>query len=255
MPVLLAVMCGIRRGGDHRTQVAKRRSRRQEHRGCRERRSQTKAVVFGSRSRNQGRQRTVSLSSTVVAELRSHKARQAEEQLRLGVRLGADSFVVAQVDGLPDTAHQPDRRMEEAAPRAPACPGFVFTTCGTRMPANCWQPASTPRSPASDLVTPRSASHWTCIRTSCRECRPTRPSALTRRLGGRQNPFGSKMVATGCFRCFERNQIIQPFQCARTDAEPLAQRSLIPASRNSALPSPPSIGEGWRPSTRQPGTP
>jgi hypothetical protein len=43
----------------------------------------------------------VSLSSTVIAELKTHRARQAEEQLRLGLRPDGDSFVVAQVDGSP----------------------------------------------------------------------------------------------------------------------------------------------------------
>ena len=38
------------------------------------------------------------------------------------------------------------------------------------------------------------------------------------------------------------------------DGEPRAHRSLIPASRNSRLPSPPSIGEGQKPSVRQAGT-
>ena len=46
-----------------------------------------------------GRARTIALSSTVIAELRAHRARQAQEQLRLGIRPDPDSFVVAQVDG------------------------------------------------------------------------------------------------------------------------------------------------------------
>jgi len=48
-----------------------------------------------------GHARTVSLSSIVIAELKAHRARQAEEQLRLGIRPDADSFVVAQYDGSP----------------------------------------------------------------------------------------------------------------------------------------------------------
>jgi integrase len=42
-----------------------------------------------------GRSRTVAMSATVITELRAHRLRQAEELLRLGVRLTEDSFVVA----------------------------------------------------------------------------------------------------------------------------------------------------------------
>jgi integrase len=48
-----------------------------------------------------GRARIVSLSSTIITELKAHHARQAEEQLRLGIRPGDDSFVVAQYDEKP----------------------------------------------------------------------------------------------------------------------------------------------------------
>lgn len=43
----------------------------------------------------------MALSAATVAELTAHRARQAEEQLKLGIRIDADSFVVAQVDGQP----------------------------------------------------------------------------------------------------------------------------------------------------------
>ena len=43
----------------------------------------------------------MALSASVVEELRAHRARQAEELLRLGIRLDDDSFVVAQYDGRP----------------------------------------------------------------------------------------------------------------------------------------------------------
>ena len=43
----------------------------------------------------------MALSASVVEELRAHRARQAEELLRLGIRLDDDSFVVAQHDGRP----------------------------------------------------------------------------------------------------------------------------------------------------------
>jgi integrase len=101
IPVLLAVMCGLRRGeilalrwrsvelGDNLRQIAIIESA-----------EQTKAGVRYKEPKS-GRARTVSLSSTVLTELRAHRARQAEEQLKLGIRPDDDSFVVAQVDGSP----------------------------------------------------------------------------------------------------------------------------------------------------------
>lgn len=101
IPVLLAVTCGLRRGeiaalrwsavelGDNRRQLSIVESA-----------EQTKAGVVLKEPKS-GHARTVALSATVVAELRAHRARQAEEQLRLGLRPDGDSFVVAQVDGSP----------------------------------------------------------------------------------------------------------------------------------------------------------
>ena len=52
-----------------------------------------------------GRARTIALSATVVAELRTHRLEQVQEFLRLGRRLGDDDFVVAQPDGSPLQPH------------------------------------------------------------------------------------------------------------------------------------------------------
>lgn len=101
IPVLLAVMCGLRRGeilalrwrhielGDNLRLLSVMQSA-----------EQTKAGIRYKEPKS-GKGRTVSLSSTVVTELKAHRARQAEEQLRLGLRPTADSFVVAQADGSP----------------------------------------------------------------------------------------------------------------------------------------------------------
>ena len=48
-----------------------------------------------------GRARTVALTALAIEELRRHKAQQAEELLRLGVRQTDDMHVVAQTDGQP----------------------------------------------------------------------------------------------------------------------------------------------------------
>lgn len=101
VPVLLAVMCGLRRGeiialrwknvelGDNRRLLSVVESAEQTKDGIRYKEPKS------------GRARTVALSSTVVAELKAHRARQAEEQLRLGLRPDGESFVVAQIDGSP----------------------------------------------------------------------------------------------------------------------------------------------------------
>lgn len=101
IPVVLAVMCGLRRGeilalrwrnvelGDNRRQLSVVSSAEQTKDGIRYK--EPKA----------GRARTVALSKTVVSELKAHRVQQAEEQLRLGIRPDDDSFVVAQIDGKP----------------------------------------------------------------------------------------------------------------------------------------------------------
>jgi integrase len=45
--------------------------------------------------------RRIPFDAFLADELRSHRARQAEEQLQLGKRLTADDYIVAQVDGSP----------------------------------------------------------------------------------------------------------------------------------------------------------
>lgn len=101
IPILLAVMCGLRRGeilalrwrhidlGDNRRLISVVESAEQTKEGVRYKEPKS------------GRARTVSLSTTVLAELKAHRAKQAEEQLRLGIRPDEDSFVVAQIDGKP----------------------------------------------------------------------------------------------------------------------------------------------------------
>lgn len=101
IPAMLAAMCGLRRGeiaalrwknvelGDNRRQLSIVESAEQTDEGVRYKEPKS------------GRARVVAISKTVVDELRAHRARQAEEQLRLGIRVDGDSFVVAQVDGSP----------------------------------------------------------------------------------------------------------------------------------------------------------
>jgi hypothetical protein len=76
------------------------------------------------------RARTVALSATVSAEVRVHKARQAEELLGLGVRQSKDTFVYAREDGAPmqprnltrglGASAEPDRVAVRSLSRSPS---------------------------------------------------------------------------------------------------------------------------------------
>ncbi len=97
IPVLLAVLCGLRRGEI----IALRWRNIDLERGTMaivETAEQIKGPVRMKETKS-GLARVVSLSTTVVEELRSHRARQAEEQLGLGIRLSDDSLVYSQIDG------------------------------------------------------------------------------------------------------------------------------------------------------------
>ncbi|MGC1359196.1 MAG: tyrosine-type recombinase/integrase, partial [Xanthobacteraceae bacterium] len=99
VPALLAVLCGLRRG-----EIAALRwcNVDLEKGGL--------AVVESVEQMNgsvrlketkSGRVRTVALPLTVRDELKAHRLAQAQHMLKLGVRLGADSFVCALEDGSP----------------------------------------------------------------------------------------------------------------------------------------------------------
>jgi integrase len=99
VPVTLAVLCGLRRG-----EVAALRWRHVDldagQLAVVESAEQTKAGIRYKEPKS-GKARTVAMSATIVAELRAHQIRQAEELLRLGVRQGGDTFIAAQADGYP----------------------------------------------------------------------------------------------------------------------------------------------------------
>jgi len=103
IPVLLAVLCGLRRG-----EIAALRWKNIDLTAGQiavvQSASQAGTVVRYKEPKS-GRSRTVALSVTILEELRAHRLRQAQELLRLGTRLSDDTFVCAREDGLP---MQPD---------------------------------------------------------------------------------------------------------------------------------------------------
>jgi integrase len=99
LPTLLAGLCGLRRGEIaglkwgrvdlDRAQLAVVESAEQTREGVR------------CKPPKNGRGRKVALPAKVVSELRTWRAQQAEELLKLGIRLSDDTFVCAREDGLP----------------------------------------------------------------------------------------------------------------------------------------------------------
>ena len=99
IPTLLAVLCGMRRG-----EVAALRWKNVDLAASQlavlESAEQVGSKVRYKTPKN-GKGRTLALSNSLVEELRSHRVRQAEELLKVGVRLSDNTFVVAQADGTP----------------------------------------------------------------------------------------------------------------------------------------------------------
>jgi integrase len=99
MPMLLAVMCGLRRG-----EIAALRWRHidldRAQLSVTESAEQTKAGVRYKPPKT-GKGRTVALPAVMVTELRAHRLRQAQELLAIGVRLSDETFVCARKDGKP----------------------------------------------------------------------------------------------------------------------------------------------------------
>jgi integrase len=117
MPVLLGVLCGLRRG-----EIAALRWQHVNFAGGQlavvESAEQTTAGIRYKKPKS-GRARTVALSGSVVEELRLHRVRQAEELLRIGVRQTEATFVCAREDGMPlqpRTLSQNWRRLSMAGP-------------------------------------------------------------------------------------------------------------------------------------------
>lgn len=99
VPTVLGVLCGLRRG-----EIAALRWANVDLDAARlsvvESAEQTAQGVRLKETKS-GKARNVSLSQTVVDELRKWKARQAQEFLRLGVRPDKSTFIVTKEDGQP----------------------------------------------------------------------------------------------------------------------------------------------------------
>src|SRR5262245_19666955 len=108
VPAMLGLLCGLRRGEIaalrwgavdlDKARLAVVQSAEQSKTGVRYKEPKS------------GQARAVALSPAVVAELQAHRVRQVEALLRLGIKLEAETFVVAQPDGSP---YDPDSISKE----------------------------------------------------------------------------------------------------------------------------------------------
>ncbi|MHC5232786.1 site-specific integrase [Brucella sp. LJL56] len=99
IPVLLAVMCGMRRG-----EIAALRWKHVDFEGSRifviESAEQTNKETRYKEPKS-GKGRVVDLPASVTKALQTHRAKQAENLLLLGIRLNDDNFIVADHEGKP----------------------------------------------------------------------------------------------------------------------------------------------------------
>jgi integrase len=124
IPVLLAVLCGLRRG-----EIAALRwcsvdlARRQL--SVAQSTEQTKSGTRLKETKS-GRARTVALPSLVVDDLRKHRARQGEELLKIGVRTNDETHIVAQEDGAPLQPNSLTHEFVRLLAKAEALPKIRF---------------------------------------------------------------------------------------------------------------------------------
>jgi integrase len=124
VPVLLGVLCGLRRG-----EIAALRWGRVDldagQMAVAESTEQTRAGLRHKETKN-GKVRTVALPAYVVEELRRHRVRQAEELFKFGVRASDATFVVAKADGAPIRPNTLTEQFRRRLLTAPALPPIRF---------------------------------------------------------------------------------------------------------------------------------
>ena len=103
VPALLAVLCGMRRGEIAALQWGNV-DLASGQLAVVQSAEQTKAGVRYKEPKS-GRARTIALPASLVAELRAHRIGQAEELLRLGIKVTDETFVCAREDGKPLRPH------------------------------------------------------------------------------------------------------------------------------------------------------
>ncbi len=124
VPVLLAALCGMRRG-----EIAAVKWKSVDFSGASmaivESAEQTTAGTRLKETKS-GRGRAIALPSMVVEELGFHRLRQAEELLRLGIRAGDATLVILREDGKPIQPSTLTHRFAEILSAVPELPRIRF---------------------------------------------------------------------------------------------------------------------------------
>jgi integrase len=178
IPVLLGVLCGLRRG-----EICALRWRNVDL-------DNGQVAIVASRSRGEhGRPvekstktdkgRLLALPILVVTELRRHRIQQAEQLLRIGVALTDDHHVYAKADGEP--GHPTFLTLSISSCATTSCRRYASTIYATAMRRTCWRPVFTRRSHKNGLVIRASPSRWTFTATQCRGCNKRRLQRWMRR--------------------------------------------------------------------------
>ncbi len=124
IPVLLAVLCGLRRGEI----AALRWCSADLARGQLSVAQSTEQTKSGTRLKEtkSGRARTVALPSLIVDELRKYRVHQSEELLKIGVRTNDETHIVAQEDGTPLQPNSLTHEFVRLLAKAKALPKIRF---------------------------------------------------------------------------------------------------------------------------------
>ena len=177
IPVMLGALCGLRRG-----EIAALRWRHVDLSAGKlavvESAEQT-ATAVRYKPPKSGRGRTVALSATIIAELRAHRLRQAEELLRVGVRQSDATFIYSREDGEPMQPRSLSRAWEQAIRRT-TLPRIRFHDLRQRPrdpPAIQWRTSK--NRVQNDSVTRALGSRSIYTAMYFPECRRMRPRALT----------------------------------------------------------------------------
>ena len=176
VPILLGVLCGMRRG-----EITALRWRSVDLE-----RGQLSVVASTEQTRDSvrekvpksGRGRTVALPSLVVEELRQHRLSQAEALLKLGVRLEDNHHVIMRADARHKNRVASLMHLKSSS-ESRASRAYVCMTYGTAMLRTYWLPAFIPKSRKNDLVTPALRSPSICTVMGYPACKPRQPIALT----------------------------------------------------------------------------
>jgi integrase len=142
IPILLGVLCGLRRG---EIAALRWRSVNLEKRQLSVVASTEQFHGVREKDTKNGKGRSVALPPLLVTELRRYRIQQAEWFLRLGMRLSDDHHVCTREDGKTVWPSSLGRAVSKFMRRQGLCP-YDCTASGTATPRNCWHRVCIPRS-------------------------------------------------------------------------------------------------------------